>query len=48
MQAGTAEVIRRFNQAFEEHTPAILEDLVLAFWRAIAADRPFYEVRNGQ
>jgi ketosteroid isomerase-like protein len=24
----TAEVIRRFNQAFEEHDPAIFEDLV--------------------
>ena len=24
----TAEVIRRFNQAFEEHNPAIFEDLV--------------------
>jgi hypothetical protein len=24
----TSEVIRRFNQAFQEHDPAILEDLV--------------------
>ena len=24
----TAEIVRRFNQAFEEHDPAILEDLV--------------------
>jgi ketosteroid isomerase-like protein len=24
----TAEVIRRFNQAFEEHNPALLDDLV--------------------
>lgn len=24
----TAEIIRRFNQAFEEHDPAIFEDLV--------------------
>lgn len=27
-QRETAEVIRRFNQAFREHDPAILEDLV--------------------
>lgn len=24
----TAEVIRRFNQAFEDHNPALLEDLI--------------------
>ena len=24
----TAEVIRRFNQAFEEHNPALLDDLI--------------------
>ncbi|WP_342588359.1 nuclear transport factor 2 family protein [Phyllobacterium phragmitis] len=31
MQArDTAEVVRRFNQAFEEHDPAIFEDLVAA------------------
>jgi ketosteroid isomerase-like protein len=24
----TAEIIRRFNQAFEDHNPALLEDLV--------------------
>ena len=26
----TAEIIRRFNQAFEDHDPALLEDLIAA------------------